>query len=381
MRLSTYWRAWLSVMSMMVALAGCGNNTAASTPAATAPPAASGTPAATWGAQPCPSGVSPAFYSTLLNLTPDRHVETLKCADFEHDGTLEVLLGVRADGSGAILDVYLYTLPQNNTATQLYYDLGLYGGSVDVSRQSTILMRSVDSMDCINAGAASNAALQATWSQEIGWNGSSFAPQVFPGIYPDQTRYDAEEAQAQVDAGKVMAATPVAVVNDFFTKLLRYPAPDPAAALLNSDGTTAQVRAFGFTVDLQRLISTANNRIWEITGVEAQPNLGALTAPAPLAQVRSPFAISGSGRAPGGAFTATVRDHARCPIGHVSIPGPPESSLLTGSLAYTADPGVVVPTDQGTLAGSAFQEGTLWLTQTKPDGTLAALQVVKVLLG
>jgi hypothetical protein len=375
---------WLSALGVIIALAGCGLGGGSSTSTASAgtTPTPTVAPGVTFGAQPCPSGVTPAFYSTLLKLTADEHVETLKCADFRHDGTLEVLLGVRLDGTGSFLNVYLYSLPNGNTATQLYYDLGLGGGTVAISRVSTILLNSVDAGDCVNAGASSNASLQPSWSQEIGWNGTGFMPLIFPGIYPYLTRFDAEHAQQQVDGGAMTPPAPTDIVNQFFTQQLHYPAADPGTTLTTSDDTTAQVQSYGFTFVLRRMVTIGSKGVWDIVSINAQPNLAALTTPANLAQVSSPIAVSGNGAASnsGSQFVITVRDHANCAIGHTSIPAPATSGPLTASVSYTADSGVTVQNAQGTLGGTAYQEGTLWVTQQKADGTYANLQIVKLLL-
>ncbi len=381
---STRW-AWLGALGVVIALAGCGlgGSSSTSTASVVGTPTPTVAPGVTFGAQPCPSGITPAFYSTLLSLTADQHIETLKCADFRHDGALEVLLGVRLDGTGSFLNVYLYSLPTGSAATQLYYDLGLGGGTVAISRASTILLNSVDAGDCVNAGTTSNAGLQPSWSQEIGWNGTGFMPSVFPGIYPYLTRFDAEHAQQQVDGGALTPPTPVALVNQFFTQQLHYPAADPGTALLTSDDTTATVQSYGFTFVLRRLVATGTNGLWDIISVNAQPNLAALTTPSNLAQVNSPIAVAGSGKAriSGSQFTFTVRDHANCVIGHTSLAAPTATGPLTASLGYTADSGVTVQPSQGTLAGTAYQEGTLWVAQQNPDGTYANLQIVKLLLG
>lgn len=360
-------------------LVGCSSHSKSGA-SATATIMPTDTPSPMLGQQPCPSGVSASFYATLLALTPDQHVETLACADLRHDGTLEVVLGVRLDGTGGYLNVYVYSLPDGNTATQLFFDLGLYKGSVAISRTSTILLGAVDQQDCVNVNAASEAAFQASWNQEIGWNGTAFAPIVFPGFYPDFTRLAAEAVQLRVDGGMAAPLTPIAIVNQFFTQQLHYPAANPGTTLLSSDNTTAQVQSFRWTFTLQRLVETGAQGIWEITSIAPQPSLAAPSSPAALAQVRSPIAFSASSTTNGGnPFDLTIFDHACCPIGHASLPA--LAGPMSASLAYTADPGVQVGANQGTFANTAWQEGMLWIDQRKPDGTLSALQIEKLLLG
>jgi hypothetical protein len=370
--------AWVALIACM--LAGCGNGSHSSSASATATVIPTGTASVLLGQQPCPTGVSASFYATLLALTPDQHVETLACADLRHDGTLEVVLGVRLDGTGAYLNVYVYSLPDGTTATQLFFDLGLYKGSVAISRVSTLLLGAVDQQDCVNASATSDVAYQASWNQEIGWNGTGFAPVVFPGFYPDLTRLIAEATQLRVDGGMVAPATPTAIVNQFFTQQLHYPAADPGTTLLSSNGWMAQVQSFGWAFTLQQLIETGQQGIWEITDIAPQSILSAPSVPAALAQVHSPVSFSAASTATSGnPFAITIFDHAGCAIGHTSLPA--IAGPLTASLAYTADPGVQVGPNQGTLAGTAWQEGTLWISQRKPDGTYTALHIVKLLLG
>lgn len=373
------------IAGLALAFAACGTSSVGISPTATATSIpATPTTSVTHGAQPCPAGATPAFYGGLIGLDVSSHVQSVTCADLKNDHQLEALVLVRLDGTGGYLDWYIYSMPAGGTATRLFFRRGLGGGDAQISQQNSVVVKSVDTADCVNIHATSNAELQPSWSQEIAWNGTAFAPTVFPGFYPFFTRYDAMQAQAEVTAGHATAATPVAEINDFFTHGLGYAAPDGATALASSDATHAAVTSFGFTLHLERLIQTDSAGIWDIVSIDAQPHL-ALSVPAALASVISTISLAGTGSAFEGQFDAVIKDHANCRIGQHTITGPSGSTAgpFTGAVTYTADSGVAVNGPEGTLVGTQFQEGAVWIFEqsAKGDGTYVTLQIVKVLLG
>lgn len=378
-------RAGSLALTAVLALtfAACGTSTVGGTPTATTVPTTP-TIGISHGAQPCPAAATPAFYGGLIGLDVSSHVQSVTCGDLKNDHTLEALVLVRLDGTGGFLDWYIYTMPASGTATRLFFLRGLGAGDAQISQQNTVVVKSVDTADCVNVNFTSNAELQPSWAQEFAWNGTAFAPTVFPGFYPYFTRYDAMQAQAEVTAGHATALTPVAEVNDFFVHGLGYAAPDGATALGSSDATHATVTSYGFTIHLQRLILADSTGVWDIVSIDAQPLL-ALSSPATTASVTSPISLAGTGSAFEGQFDAEVKDHANCRIGQHTISGPAGSAAgpFTGTVTYSGDSGVPVTGPDGTLVGTNYQEGAVWVFEqsAKGDGTYVTLQIVKVLLG
>ncbi len=110
---------------------------------------------------------------------------------------------VRYHGTGQILDVYVYSDITSPNPSQLFKLQNLYKGNAKISAYNTIITSEVDQNSSINAGKA-NADLTQDLFREFKWSdgAKTFVPVSFPGMYPDLTRYQAENDQAQVNQGK-----------------------------------------------------------------------------------------------------------------------------------------------------------------------------------
>ncbi len=130
-------------------------------------------------------------------------VETVTCGNLVGNPTLQALVKVRYQGTGQILDVYVYSDITNPSPSQLFKLQNLYKGYAKISVYNTVLTAEVDQNSSINAGKA-NADLTQDLFREFKWSdgAGTLIPVSFPGMYPDLTRYQAENDQAQVNQGK-----------------------------------------------------------------------------------------------------------------------------------------------------------------------------------
>ena len=130
------------------------------------------------------------------------------------------------------------------------------------------------------------------------------AQTVFPGVFPDLTRYQAEADQAQVNQGHQpwkLSATMVA--NVLAVSLLNW-STSSSTTLLSGGGlhdvsAVVRVRSTGvvsgsITVTLSRLEGNTNGGIWEAVSVVA--NSMSIISPTPLTQFLTPIPPRGEHR-------------------------------------------------------------------------------------
>lgn len=374
--------ALAAVLACVVVLLACGATSVVSI--STPSPTTSPTPSIALGPQPCEpnlaavswQSVVPSFNSTY------QQIETVTCGDLRRDGHQEALVPVRNNGSGAILDFYIYApgTSTGGTPTLVLSETGLYKGSVKISTVNTIVTGEVDANSCINRPITTNAGLIQDLFREWQWNGSALAQVAFPGIFPAFTRFQAEDFQhAAVDSGAAAwALDPVQEANQFAADVLS--SSGASATLISSSGPTAQAKVAGFTVNLQRLLYP-DHGMWEVTGVAAQDALN-VTSPVPSAAVTSPITISGIGYTfeAGNYQTAlwdkanlAVSDTNHCQLGTGTIHSGASSAPaapFTGTLAYTPDSHTV-------------EDGLLWVDElsAKGDGSFSSVMLLKLLIG
>lgn len=373
-----------------VLLACTSTNVVVSTALTPSPVAsATATPAVVLGPQPCGPTLSAVSWPSVIPGfdAHSQHVEPVTCADLKRDGNQEALVPVRYDGTGAILDFYVYAPPATSggAPTPIFSQAGasgsLYKGNVRVSTRNTIISGEVDSGSCINRPITFNAGLIQDLFREWQWNGSAFAQQAFPGIFPAFTRYQAEDyQQTTVDMGGApWALDPVQLTNTFATQWLSA-GSSPGATLVQSSGASAQTRVMGFSVNVERLLY-ADRGMWEITGIAAQPGL-AVAAPAAGTAVTSPIAIGGTGYTfEAGNFQTALWDKVNvagasvnhCELGSGTIHSGAAASpaaAFSGSLTYTADSHIA-------------DEGVLWVGEqsARGDGSWSSLQLIKLVVG
>lgn len=325
---------------------------------------------------PCPSTVSaPSYWAPIIGTQPGTNqVENVTCANLEENTTQQALITVRTDGSGKFLDAYVYTNITNTQPQQIFKLQGLANGNARISGYNTIITSEVDPNSSINKGQP-NASQQADLDREFKWSASAqtFVQVAFPGIYPHLTRYQAEDAQAQVNQGQqTWELDARQVASHFASSLLKW---SGANVTVSNGGGTQDVSA---TVTIQRSggqggtvtltmdrLESQTNGVWEVTS--ASTSGMSITAPAAGAQLSSPFNATGTGSASGGVIgQLTVMDHLYNTIGQVQIKG---QTTFNANASYSS------------TFSNGHEEGVLALMAiSQADGSVSGVVMQKELL-
>jgi hypothetical protein len=376
----------------LAACGGSGNSGNSSTPTtqATTSGGSSGgnttaSPGIGLGSRPCPDAVKAAAHWDAIIPTQNgvTQVETVTCGNLVGNPTLQALVKVRYQGTGQILDVYVYSDITNPSPSQLFKLQNLYKGDAKISVYNTVLTAEVDQNSSINAGKA-NADLTQDLFREFKWSdgAGTLIPVSFPGMYPDMTRYQAENDQAQVNQGKdpwKLNAVQVANHMAADAHLLNWPGNAPTTVVSgggssDSDAvvTVKNPTPVGNTikVSLERLEGNTNGGIWEVVSVTAVGM--SITAPQSRDILTSPVKVTGTGNAFEGVIgSIDILDHLYTPIGHANVRGATGNGNTTFSTNVTYN---------STFKGGK-QEGIVVLYAANNAGSsIAAAVMIKDLL-
>lgn len=337
------------------------------------------------GSRPCPDAVKAAAHWDAIIPTQNgvTQVETVTCGNLVGNPTLQALVKVRYQGTGQILDVYVYSDITNPSPSQLFKLQNLYKGDAKISVYNTVLTAEVDQNSSINAGKA-NADLTQDLFREFKWSdgAGTLIPVSFPGMYPDLTRYQAENDQAQVNQGKdpwKLNAVQVANHMAADAHLLNWPGNAPTTVVSgggSSDSsavvTVKNPAPVGNTikVSLERLEGNTNGGIWEVVSVTAVGM--SITTPQSRDILTSPVKVTGTGNAFEGVIgSIDILDHLYTPIGHDNVRGATGNGNTTFSTNVTYN---------STFKGGK-QEGIMVLYAANNAGSsIAAAVMIKDLL-
>src|SRR5229473_3237724 len=318
----------------MLTACGSGNSTGQTlTPQSTTgkPGTSAATPDATPGVlsgmQPCPAAIKdPAYWNPIIPTQSGvSSVASVSCGNLIGNPSLQALVTVRrTDASGMVLDVYVFTNITNATPTKIFQLMGLVKGDARISGYNTVLTAQVDELSALNAGKPASS-MTADLFREFKWSASAgtLVQTVFPGIFPDLTRYQAEADQASVNQGHQpwkLSATMVA--NVLAVSLLNW-SPSSPTVLLSAGGAhdvSAVVRvrsslpgSGSILVTLSRLEGNTQHGIWEAVSVTV--NGMSISSPDPLVVLSSPFSVQGTGQAFEGVIGhVIVLDHRVLPV-------------------------------------------------------------------
>jgi hypothetical protein len=361
-----YKRFWIGttlLLLLALMLAACSGNSnngnSGTTPTAhgttTGGPGGGTTPTPTQGiglgSQPCPEAVkTPAYWDPII---PTQNgvtkVESVTCGNLVGNPTLQALVTVRYNGTGAILDVYVYTNITNPKPTQLFKLQSLYDGAARISEYNTVLTAEVDQHSSLNAGKDSASYTQDLF-REFKWSdgAGTLVPVSFPGMYPDLTRYQAEMDQAQVNQGKDAWKLDAAMVANHMAAdphLLNWPGSVPTT--VTSGGGPGDAEAVvtvsnpapgggKIQVTLQRLEGNTNGGIWEVIAVTSGGM--SLTSPQSRDKLTNPVMVSGTGSAFEGVIgPVAVLDHLYANIGHATAQGTGNgNTTFSASVTYNS---------------------------------------------
>ncbi len=326
----------------------------------------------TLGPKPCPTAVSaPAHWSPIVmqyasggSLTAER----VTCANMMGNSSLQALVTARR--ADQTLDVYVFNNITGSSPALMFHSGRLVKGEAKISGYSTVLMGQVDKYSSINVGKPASA-MTVDLFREFAWSMSAgkMTQTVFPGIYPDLTRYQAEDEQALVNQGhQPWRLSAIQVASTLAVSRLGWPLNRTTAAIKSGGGvhdvsavvgvtrrlTEGQI-AGSITVMLSRLEGNTNGGIWEAISVAA-PGLS-ITSPAPESLLRSPVKVTGGGHSfEGDLGVVTLLDHLYTPLGHVRPTGARGTGQTTFSttLSFTSSfpPGI----QEGVLVFTTFSQ-------------------------
>jgi len=347
------------------------------------PTAGTATPTITLQVTGCPSNLSINWDSLVGTHANVDKVQKVICGSLEGAGSLAALVDVRYYSPDTRLDFYVYdNLP--GTPNRRFSAQGLLNGDALISSVGTVITAEINPEDPIKG--------LVDIFKEYQWNGTAFGQIVFPGIYPDVTRYQSEQAQAGVNAeiaalqpGQTPAQIPDAwrlspggVVSRLTKDIFHWSnfnvtLPPHAASLTVLPMTVTNLAAGGggFIAVVHHLNEVSTN-IFEIEQVTSINGSAGLTSPAPFAQLTSPVSVTGSSAVNGNVQGQVVfYDDMYTMIASSGVIRSPVSSgfvQFTDSISYHLAPGLqegviaFYPTSQNNVALSnqAILVKVLW---------------------
>jgi len=356
--------------------AGSGNNSTTTTTGSA--------PQVKLGTRPCPEAVKdPSYWDPIVGTqTNVSKVESVSCANLEGSSSLQALITVRYDGTGQVLDVYVYNNITDPSPTQIFKLQNLYKGNARISGYNTLLTAEVDQDSSVNKHVSSNATLTQDLFREFKWSdgAGTLIPVTFPGIFPDLTRYQAETAQAQVNQGhQPWRLSAIQTAQALAANLLHW-IPSAPATLLSGGGNSdlnavVTVKSTNpgsatITVTLSRLEGNSKGNIWEATSVTS-PDLS-ISIPQDLDLLTNPITVKGTGNAfEGRVGKVIVLDHLYTDIGHAEAIGVAGNGSTTFSMSVTYN----------STFKSGMQEGVVALySYSSPGGSISGAAMVKEML-
>ncbi len=323
------------------------SSSVATTSSGTATP--SSTPQVKLGTQPCPDAVkAPSYWDPIVGTQSGvSQVGRVTCANLIGQPSLQALILVGYQGTGMVVDAYVYNNITNPRPTQIFKLQNLYKGNALISAYNTVITAEVDHESSINKGKP-NAKLTIDLCREFKWSdgAGTLVPVTFPGIYPDLTRYQAEAVQQEVNQGHQpwrLSATQTA--QNLAVSLLQW--TNNAPATITSGGGQHDVNAVvavkspfpggsTITIALSRLEGNANGGIWEATSVNT-PGMS-IARPQNRDLLSSPTTVTGSGNSFEGVIgKVVILDHLYTDIGHTNATGTSGSNAsFTTNVTYNS---------------------------------------------
>lgn len=294
----------------------------------------------------CPSTLSLNWDSLVGTHANVNKVQKVICGSLEGSGTLQALIDVRHYSSDAKLDYYVYD-NLFGTPYRRFNVSGLLNGDALISSVGTLITAEISPNDIIKGSP--------DLFKEYQWNGSTFEQILFPGIYPDMTRYQAEQNQTLVNSELATLPpgqsplqirdnwrlTSGAVVSHMAQGLFHWlPAnykvtlPPFAARLsiLSIVVTNLGPGGGGFIATVHHLNEVATNvfEVWQVSSIDGN---SLLSSPAAYARLTSPVIMSGGSVASSNILgQVVIYDDIYINVG---ASGPIHSSISTGYVQFT----------------------------------------------
>jgi hypothetical protein len=311
-------------------------------------------------------------------------VQKVICGTLEGAG-LQALVTVRHYTPDAKLDVYVYDNITGAPARRFSVQ-GLINGDAFISSVGTLVTAESNPSDVIKG------ALDLF--KEYKWNGAAFGQVIFPGMFPDMTRYQADQDEAKVSAelAALQPGQPKTLIRDswklsagavathlaqaiFRWQRVTTTLPQGAAKLsiIPVTVTNLGIGGGGFIATVHHLNEVTTN-IFEVWQVSSADGNSAITNPGAYAQLNSPVSVSGSAMASGSILgRIVVYNDAFITVG---ASGPIHSAAPSGVVQFTN-------TVTYQLNASGLQEGVVAFFATNQNNVAITNQVVlvKVFLG
>lgn len=334
-------------------------------PAATVTPGGDKTPTpaagVVLGPQACPAGIGdPAHWNAIIGTSNgERSVEYISCANIMGNPSLQALVLVRHNNVNRTLDVYVFDHITSANPTRIFLLQGLLKGDAKISGYNTVLTAEVDKNSSINAGKPVSAV---DLFREFKWTQRSvgFEQVAFPGIFPDLTRYQGEQDQREVNAGKdSWKNDPAQVAKALAAKYLDWKQPvttkvisggraQDVNARIQVQETAPQGASFSpyVMVTLSRLEGNTHN-MWVAISADGASML-TLNNINDGSVITSPVTLKGFGSAFEAVIgKAVIYDHLSTDIGHAQVTG----NKGMGQAEYSTDVSYTSSYQQGVQEG------------------------------
>jgi hypothetical protein len=301
--------------------AGSGNATR--TAPAVSPPTVNANPGSAKDA--C---TDPSYWKSIVGLHSGQTVESVSCGNLIGAADRQAVVDIRNAGEDQLLDVHVYRNITSAHPEELFKLSGLVHGNARVSRVNTVITAEVDKNSSINKGKPEGQLIQDLF-REFKWSAGAgtLVQTVFPGFYPDLTRYQAEAVQEAVNQGhQPWRLDALQIAKLFATSILKMKSTSSVTVVsgggphdldavvhvtLPPEGSTPHP----VKLTLSRLEANSNGGIWEVTAV-ASENM-AITSPRSNEHLYSPVTVTGAGMAYEGQIgVVRVLDHLYNDIGY-----------------------------------------------------------------
>lgn len=333
-------------------------------------------PTITFSSTGCPSTLPAINWDELVGTKAGvNKVQKVSCGTFE-GGALAALVNVRYYLPDAKMDFYIYD-NLTGTPAKRFEVQGLIGGDAQISPTGTIM----------TAENPNNDVLGVNLFKEYQWNGSGYVQILFPGMYPYMTHYQAEQAQAGINAQLAQTtATPTAkssiwqnsafsVVSRMALDVFHWSSTQNSIVTYNTPSSTYIIQTTnlgpgggGFITTLFRLDNVATN-MFEVKQVTSLDGTVVLSSPPnDLTQpLTSPLKVSGSYNSSGTLLGRVVvyNDTYRS----VGDTGAIHGSASTGAVSFA-------PSVSYSLDSKGMQEGLVAFFVTNQNNIVNSNQVV-----
>jgi hypothetical protein len=247
----------------------------------------------------------PAYWTQFVSAPPAiRVADSVSFGHLLGNNSLQAVVVARdiLGGGPVYRDVFVFDNINASHPQLLWHESRLLHGDAKISGYNTVMTSQVDANSSINKGKQ-EAGLTTDLFREFKWfsKSGSFEQVVFPGMFPDMTRWQAEESQNAVLAGQgAWRLDPVQTTQHWnliagTAKLVKGGWPSDLTAIVNvtypdKGGPTTNIPITQVT--LSRLEGNING-VWEITSVSS--DWLSIYTPESDTTIRSPVPVTGFG--------------------------------------------------------------------------------------